>query len=434
MFIRLFFLFALIVGCNKGTDDSSVKVINGENVTGTTALDQKILASTVSFYANDRSFCTGTLIGEGLVLSAAHCFQRPRPRVFVSFGKESGTGEMRAVKKPIFHADYNSNMTDSLGMNYDIAVVSFEGKNPPNTKFVQIASDSLQPKDVLIAGYGFSDTTRGEAVGLGIGTLRQKTLQVLQYGKGEMLFSRGGACSGDSGGPGFFYNGADLVVAGITSRGIGGVTYRSEPGLCEKAEGVVYTDARAFRNWIARAAVAAGAQPPEYLLPELKKQPNSGSQEIASTPPNTDQGNENLVSCDEIQKLSGTAAVNGIQLRSLYGIFIAQPSATARAKFCFKVIATANGGAVYHSKVMSKQGLEANDDNGIPLSLSKIRCTDNQSCVVLQSTDQNIKIFFGYDATEKRYKSFRLDYFGVSISSSDIIDYARASDQTNMMN
>jgi hypothetical protein len=95
---------------------------------------------------------------------------------------------------------------------------------------------------IALAGYGVENAAdRG-----GVGVLRQTTTRILHpRGQTEMVVGalRGGACSGDSGGPVYVEKGQRLYLLGIISF----VSSRTCRG-----NGIV-TDALTVRDWLAEA-------------------------------------------------------------------------------------------------------------------------------------------------------------------------------------
>lgn len=218
--------------------------------------------------ANEVSFiCTGSLIKQDVVITAAHCLTLPQgiklTAAFVFFGVNLDTilnelqnndlSHVRAFKKIIRHERY---LQDDRS-NHDIGLVRIDGTAPAGFQLAQLAPASMartlrKGTALTLSGFGVSsyknDHFTGEPVGSGDGLLRQvggiKVLSLTATGEEITLDqSQGrGACHGDSGGPAYLVDSISkkTYVVGLTSRG---------EGLCDRT--AIYTGVMGYSKWIA---------------------------------------------------------------------------------------------------------------------------------------------------------------------------------------
>jgi secreted trypsin-like serine protease len=219
-----FFVFLLSLNSFAQIGAQSDFIIGGTVVTAS----DPIAASTVALVMVDPnqevSLCSGSILAEDLIITAAHCVANPQSIVRIVFGaKFTPTDLKNSVQASAFepHPDYNPDKT-SEDQN-DVGVVSFQGGLPKGyepAKLLTEASALTKGTEVELAGYGITqaDTQKGT------GVLRKAEVTVSNpsYGKTEVILdqSRGeGACHGDSGGPAFVRLGNINYLWGVTSRG-----------------------------------------------------------------------------------------------------------------------------------------------------------------------------------------------------------------------
>lgn len=204
------------------------------------------------------TFCSGTLIGKNVVVTAAHCLDgTPATEIRVVYGfskpAEAPDSALREVSLAVMHPDYDAEPpTDVYGMgeSNDVAVVVLkepvDGAVVTPVLPVSLVDQELTPnRPVHIVGYGVTDAASQKA-----GVLYKAITPHVRHIEWEMLAGRPGepdTCYGDSGGPGYVVVGGVLYLAGITSR-----AYAKAINPC--GEATIYTLAPAHLAWIESVA------------------------------------------------------------------------------------------------------------------------------------------------------------------------------------
>lgn len=264
-------LMFTLVACNSSLNPGSSMVATAAKKTGIingeTVSDRKSSAARSLVYVDflDRSnrsvgFCTGTLIGKGVVLTAGHCFD---PKVtqgldgFRIIFDSNSNYHVRQGRVSITHQNYNS----SGGYDHDIALAFFNGEIPEGyspVAYDQDANANYAGRDVYVYGYGRTRDLNEEGRSFfttSSGFLHRGVLKVDQdFGRFKDRYMTDPkvatyTCYGDSGGPQFFHESGVLKVVGINSAVYGkrdknGNTYCR--GSRAQATRVAY-----FSSWIA---------------------------------------------------------------------------------------------------------------------------------------------------------------------------------------
>ena len=220
-------------------EDAGVsRVVNG-NVTSD-------WPATAALMEQGEAFCTGTLIRENVVLTAAHCLEFGAPAA-VYFGDQPGVGgENVAVSFSIMHPSYAA--SDTGDAYFDIGLVFLDGTaSPEPLPVANIPGDALLGASILYVGFGASQGTGGE------GFKKEATARVTELEADVLVVQpdNGSACYGDSGGPVLH------LTAGGTAEVVGVVSFGYTDD-CMDLGGNTRTDM--YVDWI--AAEADGAVPP----------------------------------------------------------------------------------------------------------------------------------------------------------------------------
>ncbi len=226
------------------------------------------------------SFCSGTLLPNNLILTAAHCVDASM-EMYIIFSTDSATNSSeikslaRFVDGAIIHPKYTGKDTleapsksGPISGN-DIALLRYEGTTPSNYKPAQFLKDYrlLKPGVMIsIAGYGIHEDSGAIAAAKdpkmagdtswmdnsGIGKLRFTEVALMgSLTPSEVVFdqSKGtGACQGDSGGPAYLRVNHQLLMFGVLSRG----SARAPGSPCTKDS--VYTLVGPYMKFLNQAA------------------------------------------------------------------------------------------------------------------------------------------------------------------------------------
>lgn len=225
--------------------------------------------STVSItYDDGEPFCTGTLIGERVVVTAAHCLDDgwgeavPADGVRVVVGlatpATASMDQQRTVASLVMHPDYDPYPPlDGYGMgaSNDIGVMVLEQRVTEAPATAILPADAIPT--VLVPGSWF------EISGFGVyeysgnpddpgpdGRLFRAELEYRAHSDSELLagsFTGADTCFGDSGGPAYFVDDQGQWLVGATSRA-GAMT------TTDCGEETVFSLVPSHRSWIESAA------------------------------------------------------------------------------------------------------------------------------------------------------------------------------------
>jgi secreted trypsin-like serine protease len=208
-------------GSVAGSTDSTI--IGGTDATGS----EDFAPVVVSVYnAAKGGLCTGSIVSDSLIVTAAHCVDGKPSDLRLIFGTDIRNEQTRTVKmvdaykvSPLW--PFRSDEEFNAG---DIAMIKFSGGLPAGYRAAQILNDksALQNGTVVtLAGYGISDGVAHT----GAGNLRYTDVKIQNaaYSESEVLVSQTegkGACHGDSGGPAYVRVNGQLMLWGVTNRGV----------------------------------------------------------------------------------------------------------------------------------------------------------------------------------------------------------------------
>lgn len=223
-------------------------VINGQPVPPADPLARMTVMVTTR-----QGFCSGAVIGQNLVLTAAHCVDSGEPVAVLTFGpgRQPIINEVaaRQVHPAYRRADWQNRRT-----SIDLAVVR-TARPIEGTARADLASGGIPQAGahIRLAGYGPSAESDSRSAGVLRSaaltvTGRPGSFQVRLTGPGGGAL---GACTGDSGGPVFLTEGGRPVVAGVVSWTTGDGSAR-----CGALTGTV--PIAPHRSWIASAVQSLG--------------------------------------------------------------------------------------------------------------------------------------------------------------------------------
>jgi hypothetical protein len=187
--------------------------------------------------------CTGTVVGQHTILTAAHCINGYEDRI--SRGEMSyliGTVITNPQKGPfpiregVYPRGADPIQYSPGDHQHDIGLLYTVDNIPTTFAAIQHTSSPPQWSDIVnkqalvFVGFGYNKSDVGDLTGLGI--KREAPWQASSADDWRFYFhaANNNTCSGDSGGPAFFQNEQtrELVLVGITSVGDAACTYGAD--------------------------------------------------------------------------------------------------------------------------------------------------------------------------------------------------------------
>lgn len=239
-----------------GLPDSDSRDIMGGNEVREGDLIARSVVGIVDIERN-AIICTGTLIANQVVLTAAHCTKSDPRKLAIFFGRtvpqttEQGRGiPIRQVIAGRVPDGWAKLTRDKIKNWSDVAVLRFEGDTPAGyVPAIVIGNrEALKEGDkVTLAGFGLTSgryRTKTRAL-----RSVDMTLFMNKFSDSELAFDQQGgrgACNGDSGGPAIVRLNGRIGVAGVTSRGI-----LDPANTCEKYS--IYTSTASHLDFIKRS-------------------------------------------------------------------------------------------------------------------------------------------------------------------------------------
>ena len=209
-----------LIGCGKSVN-AGLPTPNGRNVSSTTGYAPVVMV----VLPGGRSICTGTIVSEFAVLTAAHCaLESGRYQVIT----DKGTFSTHEV---FFTGQGNANSTD------DLALLVFDRENPIANRaagdvIYSIGDKVSEGDEIRLVGYGCDNiTTRTGAGEKRTGTnvisditdyIEFVTPKTTSNSANRGIIgpdNRAGSCFGDSGGPALAKKGNSFEIVGVTHAG-----------------------------------------------------------------------------------------------------------------------------------------------------------------------------------------------------------------------
>lgn len=220
---------------------SGPEIVNGKAVTKKDKLAESIVAITTDS-PEGQALCTGSIIDEETVLTAAHCVDGPPTQLTIVFStdiKDAKPGMTRKGDRFKQHSKWKKGSAEGLG---DLALIHFSGGLPAGYQPVRMV-DKSTPLDtgteVLMAGFGVNDGTQRT----GAGSLRVTESTILGNVLSSEVVTDGrktSVCFGDSGGPAFIQEGDELVQWGVA--------HSVSSQACDQTS--VHTNIQSYEAWI----------------------------------------------------------------------------------------------------------------------------------------------------------------------------------------
>ncbi|UYL09590.1 trypsin-like serine protease [Bdellovibrio sp. SKB1291214] len=257
--------------CSYDSGNRSIKaqnnaaIINGQNVTDVEDYALSTVALVAEREGQISTFCTGTLISNNLVVTAAHCtavFERMQAKVLfgTTIPTDSKDARLVEIEESISNKDFGVDSKTGLTKG-DVAVIKLVGGAPEGYKPVPVLESvsAIKAGDALsLIGWGrMSETEKVKTTNL------QKTVvEVAQVRDEEIVTDQTkgtGACNGDSGGPAYIETSKGLVLAGAT-RG-------PETGYVDCHHYGNYTLLVNYKDFLKYAAQAMQGEYPQFVTP-----------------------------------------------------------------------------------------------------------------------------------------------------------------------
>lgn len=270
----------VLMSCGKSTGQIDVTIpatattktlVESSIINGTLIMDEDLASKSTVALMNilGGASCTGTLVSENLVITAAHCVSKWTTKTFFKRSKQ-----VPVLSKIGFKLNSSKDMTE-LDMEavefypvkdkkdqfyHDIAIVKFKGVTPKEFKPVAIISPEykiVENKDLILAGFGYTSEKQDDPI-----TPISYQISIPYKGSdGDILIlnqlnGKEGAYYGDSGGPAYLESKDELLLVGTT---IGGLDGKSE---------VYYSKVSAYKKFILESAKKLNGTLPVFKMAE----------------------------------------------------------------------------------------------------------------------------------------------------------------------
>ncbi len=268
-----------LISCRAADDSSSKLFIRGGSAvdeSDSTAIRRSTVALTTDYVKPDKagspslleeghSFCSGTIIGSRLIVTAAHCLQELKGRTEkggpllpqasdwkISFDTQvRADGRVIAAEKVIPHPDWNPAATLSPAPGSkpnDIGLIILSEDIPADMEAAAIAAPSVKVngQEAALAGFGVTkdrNTNDTGALRTLISKFSAENGKIARVSHGAWFK---GICAGDSGGPAYVKIDEKWQLVGAASTGA------ELPGLGCAGSNSNSTDIRYYKEWIAR--------------------------------------------------------------------------------------------------------------------------------------------------------------------------------------
>lgn len=235
--------------CEPGESHVS-PIVGGETVTRDDPDARLVVEIRIRRGMKD-SVCTGSLINDWLVLTAAHCVMGTSPDVYTQFVTKDGCPFRHyrrhriAVDEFILHPEFDG---DPRAFK-DLAILKLKNKAPEDQRRLALNSEtsSNRSKDILLLGFGVTGEDKTDSM----------ILRRVRKSQDEVVFKDGillvdqkarssGFCRGDSGAPLITFVDEAPQIIGVNSANVGSTAGKRDE--CHTLS--VAMDVRTFGPWI----------------------------------------------------------------------------------------------------------------------------------------------------------------------------------------
>jgi hypothetical protein len=240
---------------------------------------------------SQQSFCSGTIVAEKLIVTAAHCIFKKRPQdMQVMFGSSTGS-EDSVVRDVVARETFKTEQ--KYGSNFDIGWLKLAEPIPEGFRPIEIWHDSTvltANTPLVIAGYGQTASTCGfNDPSCRGGVLSVVDTNIQRFVDTNRLYSlivigpqpMEGPCFGDSGGPAYLKYGGKWYLAGDFMGWDKILVPEDRATICDTGE-AIYNFVGDYVRWIEESSgvdlayhETTNPRMPPRELPEMIDEPRS---------------------------------------------------------------------------------------------------------------------------------------------------------------
>jgi hypothetical protein len=193
-------------------------IVNGVNIPNNSGLAKAV----VLIFSDSGQGCSGTLVSENIVLTAAHCIFKNQNQS-IAFRDDEGKYTVVRVQKTVIHPDFKPfNRADKL-LPIDLALVQLQTPAPDFVKPVAMIGGAKVGDNLTLAGRGKKQDNAIKPDGT-LSAVRLNISQKISERHFMLIGQNQGACGGDSGGPALLDGGIAgviIIAAGKEKNGCG---------------------------------------------------------------------------------------------------------------------------------------------------------------------------------------------------------------------
>ena len=267
-------LFLILLSCGQKYTSENGKFLTSAIIDGAQVTLDDYASLSVIGLRDQTTKCSGTLISENLIVTAAHCvstwqdkksFGKAKrklittPIMFYSYRKEVRPTYVRMDQIELFPTEDFDDET-----NHDFAIVKLKEKAPKGFKAASLLSPDYiiqRNSELLLAGFGYTDRFNNDnnmelprapyQIKVPFVEIRGTRIVVSQVN------GKRGAYFGDSGGPAYIETENGLLLAGST-----------QSGSAELDNEAYYINLGSFKDFILKTAKKMNAIPPTFKTPD----------------------------------------------------------------------------------------------------------------------------------------------------------------------